>query len=125
VPRGEMGTPGAPRSPRRGPSRWPAGRGECGAGAAGWAPASSGGVLAIFLLRQVGVCAGADRCVVVAGQVGFSHCVTADEPPQLTLLSGFGAKKLIFSEDFRGFSHTLASPLPCTTLALVRRRLGG
>jgi hypothetical protein len=34
-------------------------------------------------------------------------------------------KKLIFSEEFRGFSHTLASPLPCTTLALVRRRLRG
>ena len=27
-------------------------------------------------------------------------------------------KKLIFSEEFRGFSHTLGSPLPCTTLAL-------
>jgi len=35
-----------------------------GAGAAGWAPASSGGVLANFLLRQVGVCAGADPCGV-------------------------------------------------------------
>jgi len=34
-------------------------------------------------------------------------------------------KKLIFSELFRGFSHTLGSPLPCTTLAPVRRRLGG
>ena len=34
-------------------------------------------------------------------------------------------KKLIFSEESRGFSHTLGSPLPCTTLAPVRRRLGG
>jgi hypothetical protein len=37
----------------------------------------------------------------------------------------FLLKKLIFSEEFRGFSRTLASPPPCTTLALVRRRLGG
>jgi len=29
--------------------------------------------------------------VCVAGQVGFSHCAAADEPPQLTLLSGCGA----------------------------------
>jgi hypothetical protein len=59
------------------PSRWPAGRGRRGAGAAGWAPASSGGVLASFLLRHVGVCAGADRCGVlllcVASQGGFSQ----------------------------------------------------
>ena len=38
---------------------------------------------------------------------------------------GLIKKKLIFSELFRGFSHTLGSPLPCTTLAPVRRRLGG
>jgi len=36
------------------PSRWPAGRRGRGAGAAGWAPASSGGVLARFLVRHVG-----------------------------------------------------------------------
>jgi hypothetical protein len=34
-------------------------------------------------------------------------------------------KKLIFSKGFGGFSRTLASPLPCTTLDLVRLRLGG
>jgi len=42
-------------------SRWPAGRRGRSAGAAAQAPASSGGVLAYFLLPQVGVCAGADR----------------------------------------------------------------
>ena len=77
APRCQMGTPGAPRPPRRKLSRWPAGRRGRGAGAAAQAPASSGGVLASFLLRHVGVCAGADRCGVlllcVASQGGFSQ----------------------------------------------------
>jgi hypothetical protein len=46
-------------------ARWPAERRGRGAGAAAQAPASSEGVLASFLLRQVGVCAGADRCGVL------------------------------------------------------------
>ncbi len=48
------------------PSRWPAGSFRRDAGAAGREPVSSGGLLANFLLLQVGVCvrAGADRCRV-------------------------------------------------------------
>ena len=49
----EMGILGAPRSPRQGPSRWPAGRSGRGAGAAGRVKASSGGVLASFSVRNV------------------------------------------------------------------------
>jgi hypothetical protein len=45
--------------------------------------------------------------------------------PEVPNLDKILLKKLIFSELFRGFSHTLGSPLPCTTLAPVRRRLGG
>jgi hypothetical protein len=45
--------------------------------------------------------------------------------PEVTNQTRSYLKKLIFSEWFRGFSHTLGSPLPCTTLAPVRRRLGG
>jgi hypothetical protein len=75
---------GAPRSPRRGPSRWPAGRGGRGAGAAGWAPASSGGVLASFLVRHV-TCGGCLRsltkrvlaCVRVAVEMPFSSTLAA------------------------------------------------
>ncbi len=59
------------------PSRWPAGLCGRGAGAGGWAPAISGGVLASFLLWHVGVFAGADRCGVlllcVASQGGISQ----------------------------------------------------
>jgi hypothetical protein len=48
------------------PSPWPAGSCRRDAGAAGREPVSSGGLLANFLLLQVGVCvrAGADRCRV-------------------------------------------------------------
>ena len=76
--------PGRPRRPRRGcpcrtavrrgprsrgdvpsiglaPTRLPAGWGGQCAGAACWAPASSGGVLASFLVRHVGLCVGPDR----------------------------------------------------------------
>jgi len=76
APRCEMGTPGAPRSPRRGPSRWPAGRARRGAGAAGRAPASSGGVLASFLVQHVGVSTLSDeaRAGMCASSRGNAIC---------------------------------------------------
>jgi hypothetical protein len=66
------------RSPRWGPNRWPAGRGGSGAGAAGWAPASSGGVLASFLVWHVGVStlsheARAGMCASCNGNAIFEH----------------------------------------------------
>jgi hypothetical protein len=62
----------------RGPSRWPAGCGGRGAGAAGRAPASSGGVLESFLVRHVGVStlcdeARAGMCASCRGYAIFEH----------------------------------------------------